>query len=100
MFQPAYVMRCTNDTVVADRPVILFTVHAYIAVAGDVFEIWNAQDLLSGGLVTHSLGAVNSSNEIDYGPGVFLNNGLTVHIGTAGDTVTVVYLPVEDLNLP
>jgi hypothetical protein len=93
--QAAYIERITADRLIHSGPCVLFRCRPQVAVAGQHVSIYDGMDLTSGVLVDQIIAAVNDPATADYGPGVYLSRGLFVHIHTAGDAATVVWLPVQ-----
>jgi hypothetical protein len=95
-----YVERVTNDTLIHNGACILISVHPVFLVAGQIIDIRNSQDADSGQLIDRLLGTPNVIVPLEYGEGAYLDKGLFVHIGTAGDYCTVVWrpYPVADLG--
>jgi hypothetical protein len=90
----AYIVRVTEDTLVHNGACLLFRVRPQVAVAGQIVELYDGQDMIAGVLRDKIICDVNVPTSADYGPGAYFANGLFVHVHTAGDAATVVYTPL------
>jgi len=90
----AYIERVTTDTLIHRGPCLLFRVRPQVAVAGQRVEVYDGEDMIAGVLRDKIICDVNVPASADYGPGAYFHQGLFVHIVTAGDAATVVWMPL------
>jgi hypothetical protein len=95
-----HVTRVTTDTLISAAPCVIFSVRPEIRINDQLVSVYHGQDILTGTLIDEIHGTKSSPAVVEYGPGAVLNNGLFIHIGTAGDAATVCWVDLGEMELP